>query len=118
MGNNATAFVGCDNQVVSISYYFEIIIKYIKPTTIQDMLVFVSGLQILVESIKKVLSDFVLNCLSLEMVLSISEIFYVCNSSSFKKSSKVSPAVYRKENWLSYIPANDPTNKQLNKIFK
>jgi hypothetical protein len=26
--------------------------------------------------------------------------------------------VYRKENWLSYIPANDPTNKQLNKIFK
>jgi hypothetical protein len=35
------------------------------------MLVFVSGLQILVESIKKVLSDFVLNCLSLEMVLSM-----------------------------------------------
>ena len=63
MGNNATAFVGCDNQVVSISYYFEIIIKSsnLYYHYVQVMLVFVSGLQILdilVESIKKVLSDF------------------------------------------------------------
>jgi hypothetical protein len=62
MGNNATAFVGCDNQVVSISYYFEIIIKSsnLYYHYVQVMLV-VSGLQILeilVESIKKVLSDF------------------------------------------------------------